>query len=62
MGAERGVKMWRLSCDPTNDIVETDRVFYIDNNLKSHTIDIESEHDSSNEAVIKVIHGIEKKP
>ena len=58
-GAERGVNLWRVSVEPENDIVRTDRITFVDPDGTSHYLHVEGMTNSSNGfqslSVIKVL-------
>ena len=53
-GAERGVNLWRGSCDAGNDLARRDRCVFTDDQ-GSHTVDVEQAWDSSGMAIIRVM-------
>lgn len=58
-GAERGVSMWRVSVEPGNDILRSDRITFTDPDGVSHYLHVDGVTNSSNgfqnAAVIKVL-------
>lgn len=47
-GAERGVNLWRVSVEPSNDILRADRLTFSDPDGTSHYLHVESVVNSSN--------------